>query len=91
MAETLRCNGISFHYLKSTRGAKTPDFLLEGPGAIILEVGGRGKGRRQFKGITAGRKLILAHGAEPGEGKCPLSLLGFLSAPPTVSQISGNV
>ena len=78
VAETLRRNAISFHYLKSTRGAKTPDFLLEGPNGIVLEVGGRSKGRRQFKGITAGRKLILAHGAEPGKGRCPLSLLGFL-------------
>lgn len=79
-AETLRCNGIPFQYLKSTRGAKTPDFLLGGPNGIVLEVGGRGKGRQQFKGISTGQKLILSHRAEAGKGKCPLSLLGFLGA-----------
>jgi hypothetical protein len=77
-AEALRMSGIPFQYLKSTRGKKTPDFLLEGAGGLVVEVGGRGKGRSQFKGVGAGQKLVFAQGAEPGAGRRALSLLGFL-------------
>lgn len=52
--------------------------LIESAGGLGIEVGGRGKGRRQFKGIRAGCKLVFAQGAEPGAGRLPLSLLGFL-------------
>ena len=50
--EMLANAGVEFHYLKSTRGSKTPDFLVrDQQGDIVFEVGGKGKGRAQFKGI----------------------------------------
>lgn len=79
--DCLRAAGFRFHYLKSTRGEKTPDYLveLEKTSPLVVEVGGKGKGREQFKGLKADRKLILADGDEVSPGKIPLFLLGFLS------------
>ena len=58
--------GYRFHYLKSKRGAKTPDFLVEQENeSLVIEIGGKGKGREQFKGIKGEKK--------------PLSLLGFIA------------
>jgi hypothetical protein len=72
--------GLRFHYLKTKRGAKTPDFLVEEQGqeSVVIEIGGKGKGREQFKGIKVQKKLILSHSAEVTGNKRPLSLLGFV-------------
>lgn len=77
--DCLTTAGLRFHYLKSTRGEKTPDYLVDKTPPLVVEVGGKGKGREQFKGFTADRKLILADGDEVSTGKVPLFLLGFLS------------
>ncbi len=78
--EALAAAGISARYLKSSRGRKTPDFLVETPsGKLALEVGGRGKSMRQFKGITLDRKLVLVHADESEGPRRPLYLLGYLS------------
>ena len=78
-AEMLTMKGYRFHYLKTKRGAKTPDFLVEyGNERIVIEIGGKGKGREQFKGIKVEKKLILSHVSEGGSDKKPLSLLGFI-------------
>ena len=74
-------HGVAFRYAKSTRGAKTPDFVvaLEGRDCVI-EVGGRGKGRSQFKGLTYDRKVVLFHGDDQGHtlgSRVPLHCLGF--------------
>jgi hypothetical protein len=70
----------SLHYLKGTRGQKTPDFALEHEGEqIVFEVGGKGKGRIQFKGIQADRKIVLAHGEAFSMEHMPLHLIGFLA------------
>ena len=75
----MRQAGYTLNYLKGTRGQKTPDFLLEHAGQrIVLEVGGKGKGRSQFKGIRADRKIILAEQAGLSEERTPLHLAGFL-------------
>ncbi len=76
-----------FSYLKTNRGQKTPDFLVEGKdidgsdSSFIFEVGGKGKGRSQFKGIEYDRKIVLFHqgGAVAYEAgkRIPLHLLGF--------------
>ena len=72
--------GYQFHYLKTKRGAKTPDFLVEqGDEAVVVEIGG--KGREQFKGIKVGKKLILSHSPEVRSNKKPLSLLVFIDLP----------
>jgi len=72
--------GMDFEYLKSTTGQKTPDYLIEHQGQrIALEIGGKGKGRSQFKGVKTDRKIILAHDVIPSSEKIPLHLLGFLA------------
>jgi predicted AAA+ superfamily ATPase len=79
-AEAMKQAGIRFQYLKSTRGAKTPDYLIEdAPGKLVVEIGGRGKGRAQFKGIEIDRKLVFAHSPTPERNRIPLFLLGYLA------------
>jgi predicted AAA+ superfamily ATPase len=79
-ALAMRQAGIPLHYLKSTRGEKTPDFLVGYRDSLIaFEIGGRGKGRSQFKGIQADRKIILAPEVAPTPGRLPLHLVGFLA------------
>jgi predicted AAA+ superfamily ATPase len=70
--------GKNIAYLKSTIGAKTPDYIL--PDAnIVLEIGGKGKGRSQFKGIKFNRKIILADSYEYNTlDKKPLFVLGLI-------------
>jgi len=76
----MRQAGIPMHYLKGTRGQKTPDFLIDLKGQkLVLEIGGKGKGRSQFKGIEADQKLVLAENAVLGNGRLPLHLAGFLA------------
>jgi hypothetical protein len=76
----MRQAGIPIQYLKSTTGQKTPDFLVEHEGRrIVFEIGGKGKGRSQFKGVTADQKIILAQGGACSPGRIPLEMLGFLS------------
>ena len=70
---------VECHYLKSTRGSKTPDFLArDRQGDIVFEVGGKGKGRSQFKGIKVERKIILSHDNKTEGLHRPLFLLGYL-------------
>ena len=78
--EAMKQAGVRLQYLKSTRGAKTPDFLIEDtPEKLAVEIGGRGKGREQFKGVEIDRKLVFAHSLVPERHRLPLFLLGYLS------------
>ena len=81
VALAMRQAQLSLHYLKGTRGQKTPDFHLHYKGEnIVFEVGGKGKGREQFKGIHCDRKMILAENGSPWTPqRMPLHLLGFLA------------
>ncbi len=78
--EMMRMKNISTEYLKTKRGAKTPDFLIKQSNGddIIVEIGGKGKGREQFKGIDIKKKLILTHPSNIEGIKRPLFLMGFL-------------
>ncbi len=77
--DMLRQAGIKLNYLKSTRGEKTPDYLVAGgPDKLVVEIGGPGKGRQQFKGIQIDRKLVFAHTDIPTAGTIPLFLVGYL-------------
>ena len=69
-----------FYYLKATKGQKTPDFYICYNGKfIVIEVGGKGKSRSQFKGVSKyDQKLILSDSMEISEQRRPLFLLGFL-------------
>lgn len=70
--------GHEVAYLKSTRGQKTPDYLLPiNDIRVAIEVGGSGKGRQQFKGAHADRKLIFVHQDAPENGRLPLFFLGL--------------
>lgn len=71
--------GLGVRYLKSTRGAKTPDYVVGEGRGVVFEIGGRTKGRHQFKGFAAERKIVLADGYETANHRRPLFLLGFLS------------
>lgn len=74
----------SFAYLKTMRGQKTPDFLIEGSEvdgrtqSFVVEVGGAGKGRTQFKGVEYGNKVVLYHqrGTVKKPGKAPVYKAG---------------
>lgn len=70
---------MEYSYLKSTKGKKTPDFLVEYDGKkIIIEVGGKNKGREQFKELNNfDYKIILKHGTELKENDIPLFMLGL--------------
>jgi predicted AAA+ superfamily ATPase len=77
--ETLLINNIPFYYLKSTQGRKTPDYLISvNDEKMIIEIGGKGKGRSQFKGISKEKSLILADGENIEGLKRPLYLIGYL-------------
>ncbi|MFP4618876.1 MAG: ATP-binding protein [Spirochaetaceae bacterium] len=84
----------SFSYLKTKRGQKTPDFLIEGrdidgsSSLFVIEVGGKGKGRSQFKGVEYDKKVVLFQQGgkdhDPGSAsdyqagkRVPLHALGF--------------
>jgi len=76
----LRPGVEELHYLKASRGSKTPDFMILHRGKkIVFEVGGANKSRKQFKGITADRKIILMDGGELSKESVPLHCLGFLA------------
>jgi len=76
--EAVKSSGFEVHYLKSTTGKKTPDYVVRDQETFIFEIGGRGKGRSQFKGFTEGRKIILSDGYESEGMTRPLFLLGLL-------------
>lgn len=78
--ETMKQAGIRFQYLKSIRGAKIPDYLIEGTSKkLAVEIGGPGKGREQFKGVQIDQKIVFAHSPAPAKDRLPLFLLGYLS------------
>lgn len=81
VVQTLRMAGRSFFYLKTTTGTKTPDYLLDDGKEenTVIEIGGKGKGREQFKGVTADRKIIFAHDDRTDGMRRPLFMLGFLA------------
>lgn len=77
--ETMKMLGMKVNYLKSTRGKKTPDFVLSNFNSqIAFEIGGKGKGREQFKGIDIKNKIVLADSIENKGIKRSLFCVGFL-------------
>jgi len=78
-AEMMRHRGEPIHYLKNTRGSKTPDYVMdsETDGSTVIEIGGKGKGLTQFKEVTAARKFIFSHSDQTDGIRRPLFMLGF--------------
>lgn len=77
--EAFRALGKEVFYLKSMRGQKTPDYLIRDSQDIVFEVGGKSKGRSQFKGMDIKTKIILADGYDMSDIKRPLFLAGLLN------------
>jgi len=79
-ATAMSMANMPFHYLKSTTGRKTPDFwLTTASGDWVVEIGGPGKGRTQFKGVHVERKMVLAHAADSRRNAKPLFMAGYLA------------
>lgn len=77
--EAMRMRGVSVNYLKSTSDEKTPDYLVTfGTKIYIIEIGGRSKGREQFKGISQKEKFVFTHPSIEHQNKKPLLLVGLL-------------
>jgi len=77
--EAFRALGKEVFYLKSNRGEKTPDYFIRDTQDIVFEVGGKGKGRSQFKGMDIKTKIILADGYDVAGLRRPLFLAGLLN------------
>jgi len=79
-ATAMNMADMPFRYLKSTTGRKTPDFwLTTESGDWVVEIGGPGKGRTQFKGVRVERKMVLAHDADSRRNAKPLFMAGYLA------------
>jgi hypothetical protein len=76
--EAFRAIGKEIFYLKSLRGQKTPDYWIRNGDVIIFEVGGKGKGKSQFKGVDVKKKIIFADGYEMIGMRRPLFLAGLI-------------
>ena len=78
--DALTSAGLAVHYLKSSRGKKTPDYLVElNKSKCVIEVGGASKGLGQFAGIaTADKRVVLKDGPPYDSNHLPLAMLGFL-------------
>ncbi|MDE2027575.1 MAG: ATP-binding protein [Candidatus Omnitrophica bacterium] len=76
--ETFRALGKEVFYLKSLRGEKTPDYLVRDSEEIVFEVGGRNKGKKQFKGMGVKRKIIFSDGYDTTDIRRPLFLAGLI-------------
>jgi hypothetical protein len=75
----MKSRGYEINYLKSKRGQKTPDYIIDiNNEKVVIEIGGKGKGREQFKGITVEKKFILFHKGEINDNKKPLFLIGYI-------------
>jgi len=66
---------IGLDYLKGTRGEKTPDYLV---GDFVCEIGGRNKGRGQFKGFSGKNKIIFTQPGTLDDMRRPLFFVGML-------------
>lgn len=73
--------GLQFNYIKSKTGEKTPDFLVQSKqGEVIIEIGGKAKNFRQFKGIDSKiKKIIFSHDNQIADCRLPLAFLGLLN------------
>lgn len=84
-AEAMRYRGVSFSYLKTMRGRKTPDFAVEIPSStaddalarVVIEIGGKGKGIVQFKDYQADRRFVFSHSDACDGLRRPLFMLGM--------------
>ena len=78
--ENIRCCGFTFNYLKSNRGEKIPDYYIsDNDNSFIIEIGGKNKGREQFKGVNEKKQIIFTHSERLDGIRRPLFLTGFIT------------
>jgi uncharacterized protein len=77
--EAFKVLGKEISYLKSTRGEKTPDYVIRDLEDVVFEIGGKNKGRSQFKGVDIKTKIIFADDYSVNSKKQPLFLAGMLT------------
>lgn len=77
--EAFRALGKEIFYLKSMRGQKTPDYLIRDLQDIVFEVGGKSKGKSQFKGAKVKTKIIFADSYDTSGIRRPLFLAGLIN------------
>ncbi|OGV40828.1 MAG: hypothetical protein A2X48_22845 [Lentisphaerae bacterium GWF2_49_21] len=76
--ESMRMRNLEFSYLKTNRGAKTPDYLVsENERKTVVEVGGNSKGHEQFKSVSWTRRMILVHSGTFSGIRKPLFSVGY--------------
>lgn len=75
----MRARGRELFYLKSMRGQKTPDYLVKDSEDVVFEIGGKGKGRSQFKGVEVEKKILLTDSYDTTGGRRPLFLSGMVN------------
>ncbi len=75
--ETLRILDYPCEYLKSNRGAKTPDYVV---GNTAFEIGGASKKASQLKGWEGKQRLLLVEPGTVDAVRRPLLLTGFLES-----------
>jgi len=68
-------SGLDIRYLKTNRGKKTPDYVVDN---VVFEIGGQTKGHSQFKGFEMRRKIIFTHPGTLDELKRPLFFAGMM-------------
>jgi len=78
-AEAMRQRGVEFWYLKTKRGAKTPDFVVGSADLerTVIEIGGRGKTTDQFKDFNTEQRFIFTHSDDDHGIRRPLFMLGM--------------
>src|SRR6056297_23313 len=85
--EAMQQYGVDFSYVKTTRGKKIPDFIINLQNqTLVVEVGGKGKSRTQFKDVEYDSKVVLYHSVGEGSNprhpqpgsSVPLNCIGFV-------------
>ena len=77
--ESMKMRKLEFNYLKTNRGAKTPDFIVTGKDRrIVIEIGGKNKGHEQFKNFSCEQRMILVHSDSFSGIRKPLFLIGYV-------------
>ena len=78
-AEAMRQRDAQFWYLKTKRGTKTPDFVMdkENLDRVVIEVGGRGKKSVQFKDFKSEQRYVFTHSDDTDGIRRPLFMLGM--------------
>ncbi len=78
--ECVKMSGRKINYLKTKKGKKTPDYLVYEDGKnYVVEIGGKGKGFSQFKGVDLQKSIVFVDAEIVNGLKRPLFLAGFLN------------